>query len=142
MIGLAVLVATLVCQTPAPLPPAPPRAPGTGILGFKTPAPTNGSPPPLTGGDYLRSQAQKDAPTTAPAAPATPSVADLFRERNAREAAAKAAEAGATSSATVPDGTYRCRRSDNGLVCGTSEGAMRRTEAANKAMLDRLTAPN
>ena len=151
MIGLAVLVATLACQTPPqtpapapgqrvivwpspgettePVPPPPPRAPGTGILGFKIPAPTEESRP-LSGGDFLRSQAQTAAPT--------PSVADLFRERNAREAAASAAQA----PATVPDGTYHCRRTENALVCGTNEDEMRRVEAANKAMLDRLSAPN
>jgi hypothetical protein len=70
-------------------------------------------------------------------------VADLFRERNAREAAAKADVA---PPAAVPDGVYRCRRTETGLVCGTGEDAMKRAEEDAKAALKRLesqsTAPN
>lgn len=146
MLSIA-LVAVLACQSVA-APPAP--APGPGPLTIRldaltarpapatTPAPTA----PQSGGDFLRSQAAAPRPAQAPVT--EPSVADLFRERNAREAAAKAAanKAAADQAAAVPDGTYRCRRTDSGLVCGNNEEAMRQTEAANKAALDRLMAPN
>lgn len=144
MISIA-LVAVLACQSVA-APPAPAPAPASGSLTIRldalaakpTPAPTA----PQSGGDFLRSQ--RDTPAPAAGAAAQPSVADLFRERNAREAAAKAAadKAAADEAAAIPDGTYRCRRTENGLVCGNSEEAMRQTEAANKAALDRLMAPN
>ncbi len=76
-----------------------------------------------------------------PAAAATPSVADLFRERNAREAAERAAKAEAERPRAVPDGTYHCRRTDTGLVCGNNEEAMQRTEAEAKAQLERMLNP-
>ena len=146
MLSIA-LVAVLACQSVA-APPAP--APGPGPLTIRLdaltarPAPATTPPPtaPQSGGDFLRSQAAAPRPAQAPVT--EPSVADLFRERNAREAAAKAAanKAAADQAAAVPDGTYRCRRTDSGLVCGNNEEAMRQTEAANKAALDRLMAPN
>ncbi|MFA7262196.1 MAG: hypothetical protein WC068_04160 [Caulobacter sp.] len=111
MFATIVLLAALACQ--APTPPTAPQA----------------------GEDLLGSQAP---PTAAPAAP-TPSVADLFRERNAREAAAKAAEGGSTA---VADGQYRCRRTENGVTCGNDEEAMRQLEAASQERLRRLETPN
>lgn len=151
MIQIAVLVAALVCQsTPAKDPPIDWSAPNSETPAPKPLAATPASPsadvgvlgfprkPPQTGGDFLRSQAQTQG--AAPPPPASPSVADLFRERNAREAAAKAAEAGQANA--VPDGTYHCRRTENGLTCGTDEEGMKRSEEAAKAQLDRLLAPN
>ena len=153
MIIAAILATMLVCEpatqtTPAPTAVAPAKAPlidwsapnsehpppvistpggAGGDLGFG-----QSSPRPQTGGDFLRGQAQ------APAGPAAePSVADLFRERNAREAAAKAA---AESAAAPEDGTFHCRRTETGLTCGNNEEAMKQTEAANKALMDQLLA--
>lgn len=77
----------------------------------------------------------------APPPPATPSVADLFRERNAREAAERAARAEAERPRAVPEGTYHCRRTETGLVCGNNEAAMQRTEAEAKAQLERMLNP-
>lgn len=81
------------------------------------------------------------SPQAAPPPPATPSVADLFRERNAREAAERAAKAEAERPRAVPDGTYHCRRTETGLVCGNDEEAMRRTEAEARAQLERMLNP-
>ena len=86
-------------------------------------------------------QTPQTPPTPPAAAPATPSVADLFRERNAREAAERAAKAEAERPRAVPDGTYHCRRTDTGLVCGNNEEAMQRTEAEAKAQLERMLNP-
>ena len=41
-----------------------------------------------------------------------------------------------------PPFSHSPRRTETGLVSGTDEEAMRRTEAANKALLDRLETPN
>ena len=118
MLAIA-LVAVLACQAAPPSPAATPPA-----------------RQPQSGGGLPGSQAA--APTTA-AATTTPSVADLFRERNAREAAARAA---AESPAAPADGQYRCRRTATSVTCGTDEETMRRTEEEAKAQLDRLFSPH
>lgn len=115
------------------------------LAGLACQAPPAGPP---TGGDFLRSQAWPSSaptaspaaapPATAPATVPTPSVADLFRERNARESAAKAAAA----SAAPADGEYRCRRTATSVTCGTDEETMRRTEEEAKAQLDRVLSPH
>ena len=66
-------------------------------------------------------------------------MADLFRERNAREAAARDAStrASADRSDPVPDGVYRCRRSGSGFTCVDNEAAMQETEARTQEMLQR-----
>lgn len=96
------------------------------------------APPPLIrlpGIDWSKEPAA--APT--PPAAATPTVADLFRERNAREAAAKAAE---SAPSAVADGQYHCRRTENGTTCGNDEEAMRRLEAESEERRRRLETPN
>lgn len=147
MIQIALLVAALACQSPppkdpvigwsppnseTPAPAAPNAQAAKGDLGFVV-KPDTAPLVPRTGGDFLRSQA-----TPAPATP-QPSVADLFRERNAREAAVKAAE---DQSAAVADGQYHCRRAENGMTCGNDEEAMRKLEAETEERLRRLETPN
>ena len=155
MILVAMLAAALACQqsppppkdpvidwsppnseTPAPMIPNAEAAKGN--LGFVV-KPEAAPIARQTGADFLRSQAAAaPSATPAPAAP-QPSVADLFRERNAREAAERAA---AERSAAVPDGTYRCRRTQTGLTCGTDEEAMRQSEEKAKALLDQMLSPD
>ena len=149
MITAIALLAVLACQqTPAPGPTAPQQAapaarPPLGSDLIKPSGAGGAGPAPVIrmgpGTDW-----SKPPPPKAPTATTEqPSVADLFRERNAREAAAKADVA---PPAAVPDGVYRCRRTETGLVCGTGEDAMRRAEEDAKAALKRLesqsTAPN
>ena len=144
MIKVLAVAAALACQqAPAPVaaPPASPPPLGADLI---KPRAAPGAPPPpvirmAPGIDWSKEPAPK-----APAATAeTPSVADLFRERNAREAAARAAP---PPSAPVPDGVYRCRRIETGMVCGTSEDAIKRAEEEAKAALKRIesqsSAPN
>jgi len=142
MIKVLAVAAALACQqTQTPAPAAPPPPLGADLI---KPRAAPGAPPPpiirmAPGIDWSKEPAPK-----APAATAeTPSVADLFRERNAREAAARAA---LPPSAPVPDGVYRCRRTETGMVCGTSEDAIKRAEEEAKAALKRIesqsSAPN
>ncbi|MDO9223782.1 MAG: hypothetical protein Q7U20_08745 [Caulobacter sp.] len=141
MIQIAVLVAALACQSPPP--PAAPVVPNAqaakGDLGFVV-KPDTAPLARQSGADFLRSQATPPAPgaTPAPAAP-QPSVADLFRERNAREAAAKATE---SAPSAVADGQYHCRRTENATTCGNDEEAMRRLEAEIEERRRRLETPS
>lgn len=140
MIVILAAVVALACeQTSAPAPSAPPPL-GADLI---KPRAAPGAPPPpairmAPGVDWSKEPARKSPP-----AAAEPSVADLFRERNAREAAARAAP---PPPPPVPDGVYRCRRTETGMVCGTSEDAMKRAEEDSKAALKRIesqsTAPN
>jgi len=152
MISVLAIAAALACQqtpTPAPIaaPPAASASPAVRPpLGadLVKPRVAPGAPPPpvirmAPGIDWSK----EPAPRTPPATAETPSVADLFREGNARDAAARAARPPA---APVPDGVYRCRRTETSMVCGTSEDAMKRAEEDSKAALKRIqgqsTAPN
>jgi len=143
IVVLAVAAAFACQQTPTPAPiaapqaaPASPAAPPVLGADLIRPRAAPGAPPPpiirmAPGIDWSKEPARKSPPATAEA----PSVADLFRERNAREAATKA---DAAPPAAVPDGVYRCRRTETGMVCGTGEDAMKRAEEASKAALKRL----
>jgi len=157
MIPFVALAAALACQAaPAPAAPqtggdflrsqprpdpaavAPPAAgAGSGFTALPAP-PTGASPLIIRKPEVDWSKTPPAAPQADSAAPA-PSVADLFRERNAREAAARdaAARASADRSEPVPDGVYRCRRSDTGFTCGDNEAAMQETEARAREMLQR-----
>lgn len=99
-------------------------------------------PPPPPGSLAAALQAPRTPTETAtPATPEPPkSVADLFRERNAREAAARAAES--PPPPPTDDSGYHCRRTATSLTCGTDEEAMRRTEEKAKAALDQILSPD
>ena len=116
MIISIALAAALVCQADSPPWAAPPPR---GSLAAALQAPRTPAPA-----------------TTPPESPK--SIADLFKERAEREAAAKAAEA----SPPPPSDGYHCRRTATSRTCGTDEEAMRRNEERAKAALDRILKPD